>query len=374
MRIVDRAKTLVQHLTQPQVQPASKKAAEPPPEYRRDLITGTQVIIAPQRGSRPITFVLPSDESEMLAPQRDDPFLDPQASGNKEPVLCLTEQESGEWSLQVFENKYPAVQTDQPVVADVDLGPYESAYAYGYHYVVVTRDPVKNIAHLSHDKVEEIIRAFLQMYRDIQNDPLIRYITVFQNHGRQGGASLPHPHSQILATAIVPDDVRGQMERAKKFYEAHGVTLFDFIIKRELADESRIVYQNQHFLVFCPYAPLFSFEMHIFPKEHESYFEHIKDEHIGYLVDALRATLQVLSKVMLNVHYNFFVRVTPVNSDSRYDYWRWHIVVTPRILHLAGLEIATRLSSLSMTPERMAESLRENTVPGTYSFNERIGE
>lgn len=160
-------------------------------ELRQDLVTGDWVIIATARAKRPDDFVV-KDRAE--GAESPDIFEDPKASGQEEDTLIYMRPD-GDWSLRVFPNKYPAVSRATGRPKSLADGPYFGMSGVGYHEVIVTRDAKKSIALLETWQVAELIDAYQDRYLALMNKASVNYIQIFHNHGKEAGASVPHPHS-----------------------------------------------------------------------------------------------------------------------------------------------------------------------------------
>ena len=108
---------------------------------------------------------------------------------------------------------------------------------------------------------------------DLKRDRRVRYIILFKNHGEAAGASLEHPHCQLIALPVIPKRVREEVDASKLFYEMKERCIFCDIIRQETALATRLVTETERFAVLEPYAPRFPFETWILPKRHESHFE-----------------------------------------------------------------------------------------------------
>jgi UDPglucose--hexose-1-phosphate uridylyltransferase len=75
----------------------------------------------------------------------------------------------------------------------------------------------------------------------IKQDERIEDIIIFKNHGPMAGTSLEHPHSQIIATPIVPPQARNRINQAIKFFDNNGKCLFCETLEEELKSKKRII-------------------------------------------------------------------------------------------------------------------------------------
>jgi len=80
--------------------------------------------------------------------------------------------------------------------------------------IVDSPDPSRCMEMLDDDHVAKILGIYKQRYNVLSLDPRISHITIFKNHGLDAGASLQHPHSQLIATAAIPSQVRHRLYEA----------------------------------------------------------------------------------------------------------------------------------------------------------------
>ena len=326
-------------------------ARESESELRQDIITGDWVVIATGRAKRPDDFV----GHERAASDGADPFAD--LSDQKDPVL-LYRREDGDWSLAVIPNLYPAFVSGR-VPRDLSEGPYFAMNGVGYHEVIITRDPDRSIALLPLWQVAELIDAYQERYLALMKKKSVKYIQVFHNHGKEAGASVAHPHSQLMAIPVISPYIGLQVSGAERYYKNHRVHVFQAILDHESDIRNRFVYENDHFFVFCPFASRVAFETWIVPKKSEnSYFERITDEEKISLADALQNVLFALWRGLDDPPYNFFLNTSPCDGTD-YPYYRWHVEILPKTSVWAGFELSTGIEVSTIQPEKAAEFLRE---------------
>ena len=104
------------------------------------------------------------------------------------------------------------------------------------------------MATMTLDEVATVIKAYRERYLALDQDPAYKQIIIFRNQGAGAGASHLHPHSQIIATAMIPQHMRYALIEAQRYYEELGKCVFCDIIKCELAEKERLVMQNDKFV------------------------------------------------------------------------------------------------------------------------------
>ncbi len=327
------------------------------PELRQNLATREWVIIAGDRARRPNMYVEASDR--VLTADR--PAFDAQCPfcpGNEEHELEVCRfPEYGPWQTRVVRNKYPALAVDAQLTRRFD-GVTRSMAGVGYHEVLVDH-PVHNLTLglMSPAEVRLALETFLQRGRKIAADPRIEQIVYFRNHGERAGASLYHPHSQIIGMPIVSGDIRHRIEEARRFFDDTGQCVFCTMLNDEVQHGERLVSLNEHFAAFVLYAASSPFHMWIMPRTHRANFLQLADTDL----DALAAiVVDVLHKLYFKLNdpdYNLIIRSTPVKEPEN-GYFHWYMAVVPRLSRAAGFELGSGVWINPTIPEDCAAFLR----------------
>jgi len=334
-------------------------------ELRQDLVSGDWVLIATGRAKRAHFFAKKKRE-KFEQPISQCPFEDPQATGHGEPLLVYYQHNKKrrvegakklikEWSLQVVKNKYPAFGPGDCSDCYKE-GPFTLMDGAGFHEVIITRDHKKHLALLPIEKVEEVIKAYQERYLALMEHKCVNYISIFHNHGREAGATIPHPHSQLIAMPILPSDIRRSLQGAKTYREEHNRCVHCTMLKWE-REERRSIFQNEHFIVYAPFVPRTAFELRIYPREHKSNFEKISKTERKYLAEALWWALYKLYKGLKDPAYNFFIHTAPCDGKD-YKYYHWHFEIWPKTAIWAGFELGTGIEISTIEPEEVAKFLR----------------
>lgn len=257
----------------------------------------------------------------------------------------------------MVENKFPIVDGQNCGVGS-KKGPYFIQNNAGYHEVVVFKDHRKTLAQLEFSEVERVVRVYRERYLELSPRACANYILIFHNHGREAGASISHPHSQIMALPFIPADVRRSLEGSRKYKEEIGRCAHCDVLEWELKEKKRIIFENESFAALVPYVPKFSYEIRIFPKSHRSYFENIDDDEISDFAEALKISLAKIYHGLGNPAYNFFIHTPPAERDHEYDYYHWHLEINPRLAVWGGFELGTGGEVIDVDPDEAAEYLR----------------
>ncbi|OHA14090.1 MAG: hypothetical protein A2909_02730 [Candidatus Tagabacteria bacterium RIFCSPLOWO2_01_FULL_39_11] len=340
-------------------------------EFRKDIVSGDWILMASGRSRKPRLFR--RARGGQKTSKKNCPFEDPQKSGNPKPILWYPfpnggapgeakfENISGKnWFLQIIPNKYPALipYKNKNCLQKKEYGPYKIVEGSGFHEVIITKDHNKSLAQMSNDEVETVLRSFQERYLILKKDLCLKYILIFHNHGESAGASIPHPHSQLVALPIIPPDVTSSLRGSERFFHDNKKCVHCVIIEWEIKEKKRVIAENKNFIAICPFASRVSYEIRIFPKHHSLYFENIKDKDRKSLSGILKKVLLALYKNLKNPDYNFFIHTAPPAEVSYAEHYHWHIEILPRTYKWAGLELGTGVEIVAVLPEKAASDLK----------------
>lgn len=345
-------KTKVKIKTEPKEKEEIKKTSE----LRQDLVTGDWVVISKIRSKRPNEFA--KEKDERLDDKKDEClFCDPVASGQEKDTL-IYETSDGGWSLRVFPNKFPAFTRPKGgTMRHQEEGPYFLMDSVGYHEVIVTRDHAKHIGEMEPLAVAELLDAYQSRYIDLMNKKSVAYIDIFHNHGESAGASIPHPHSQLMAIPVISPYVKSELDGAEVYHRQNKKCVYCSMLSWEMEHKKRVVFENEDFVLFCPFASRANFEMWIAPKKHKPYFERINNQDKIAAGEALHEAIRRLSAGLNNPDFNFYIHTSPCDGRD-YPHFHWHIEILPKLNIWAGFEISTGVEIITISPEDAAKFLR----------------
>ncbi|MCL5037619.1 MAG: galactose-1-phosphate uridylyltransferase [Chloroflexi bacterium] len=336
-------------------------------ELRQNMATKEWVIIAKERAKRPEDFKRKDDKGK--ADIKDKPSYSatcPFCIGNEkltlEPVIEV-KGDDGKWLVKVVPNKFFALSPDGSLKRTQD-GVIRRMDGVGYHDVIIEA-PVHNTttALMPVSQVKEILKVYRAFYRMVEDDPRAAQVIIFKNHGESAGTSLEHPHSQVVATPIIPGDIRHRIEEAMIYFDDTGECVFCNMLNDELRLKERVVMESEHFVVIVPYAAMAPFQMWILPKEHASSYSHITDEQVDDLAPVLKKCLAKLYYGLGNPDYNYAIRTAP-REMGNVSYLHWYISIIPRLTKAAGFEIGSGMFINVSLPENDTRFLREVDVEG----------
>jgi UDPglucose--hexose-1-phosphate uridylyltransferase len=330
------------------------------PELRRDPIVGRWVIIATERARRPNQFRRAEDPPGGLCP------FCPGHEDKTPPEVYVSGRSAAPanvpgWRVRVVPNRYPALMIEGDLDREA-VGIYDQMNGVGAHEVVIeTPEHSRDLSELSDAEVTEVLFAFKARVVDLRNDQRFRYILLFKNHGSAAGATLEHTHSQLIALPVTPRQVADEIDGARRHHEHRERCIYCDIVGQERKDRARLVFENEEFVAFEPWAPRSPFETWIAPRRHESNFEAEPKERLAFAAQALRVTLAKLMTGLGRPAYNFMVHTNPLRDPSSPSY-HWHIEVVPALTQVAGFEWGSGFHINPVPPEEAAEFLRKVAV------------
>jgi len=332
------------------------------PETRQDRITKQWVAFAPARSERP-DRTGPLSDSDASPPDSDAPVEGcPFCPGHDEMLPSVLWQLDADgtvpWRTRAVPNKFPALTPEaSPPRAEEDPL-YRARPSRGRQEVIVdTPHHHRGFPRFSAAEMEALLRTYQARYRALRRADDDFYPVVFRNHGAAAGASIDHPHSQVVALAFDPPRLRHEEAAARKRHDDLGRCPYCAMIEAEVETETRLVQATDNFVAFVPYAAPVPYEVWVFPRRHEPEF--------GRMTGAERADLaRVLPSLFSRLHtclddpaYNFFVR-TALTYESGAAHLHWSLRLRPRLSIDAGLELGTGVQVNPSIPERDAAVLR----------------
>ncbi|MCX6731591.1 MAG: galactose-1-phosphate uridylyltransferase [Candidatus Parcubacteria bacterium] len=324
----------------------SKKEKNAVSELRLDLVSDDWVIVATGRARRPDTFAKLKRIKEEVSP-KDCPFCQPE---------ILDKAILGRGNVISMPNDFPALSYGNSLNKRFE-GPNGIMDGIGFHEIIIFLNHEKQLAQFSSEEIKEVIDVYQARYLDLIKKEFIKYVSIFHNHGKEAGASVVHPHSQLIAVPVLDPHLKKSIRGAESFYKKNNKCVYCVMIEWDKKDGQRIVYENEKFVVLCPFAPQSDFEIRIYPKEHSPYFEKITEEDKKFFADALKVVLSKIYKGLNDPAYNFYIHTAP-RKDQNQEHYHWHLVILPKTSIYAGFELSVGMEISTVEPEKAAEFLR----------------
>ncbi len=323
-------------------------------QLRLNPLTGRWVTIVAERSERPSDFAPRSPQVE-ADPGRPCPFC----PGNEEASLPAIEtvDEAGSWRMRVIPNRYPAFDGDEPFAVH-HLGPvHVEAEASGIHEVfVVSREHQVLPGGISDDDARETMLVLKRRLLQHAATPNVRYTQAIMNHGREAGASLAHPHGQLLGLPFVPGEI---LDEQRAFSRFEGGCILCATVEAELVDGKRVLFATDDVVCVAPFWSGSPYELLIIPRSHDLHMTDTADDELGSVGIAIRDAIEALRDVHGDVAYNLVFHTAPHHYNGAFH---WHVHLFPKLVTTAGFERGTGVLINIVPPEVAAEQLRNVAV------------
>lgn len=364
--------------------------AEYSPELRKDPISGRWVIISSARAQRP-EAPEPRREEETPEARARCPFCYGHEQMTPPEIFTIREdggvRNSAGWLTRVVPNKFPAFG----IFPEINLrrvGMFQMATGYGAHEVAI--ESPEHDVYLEHqplNQVARIVDTWWERLVDLERDLKLKYVLLFKNHGKAAGASLTHPHAQIIATTVIPDALKVKLLTAKQQYENGEGCIWcrqieqlffyeskiynpDGSVLVDVRQRDRMVAENEKFVAYIPFAPRMPYEIHIQPKNHQHSFIQTTPGERVELAKMMKVVLMKVYKLLGNPPYNFYIHSAPnLNVRPRTgDYttiredFHWHIEILVRTTIWAGFEQGSGMYINPLNPSDAARYLAETEI------------
>lgn len=347
-------------------------------EIRINPIVPTEsVLIATARGMRP-----KKAEEKVVRDPKSHVDTCPFCRGNEDrtPPAILNFPTAEEWQIRIVPNLYPVLGDDNSQ-SSLSFGLQQVIDGYGRHEVIID-NPNHGIAlhEMQVDHLADLFCVYQQRMEQLyKSDERLKYVLVFKNFGAAAGASIPHTHSQIIATPVVPENVQNEVSHSREYYKKLGQCVFCSLIDEALTYEATIYDRNsgeirrkidvgqyviertEKFVAIKPFASRFEWEVHILPLHHQADYLQVSEDDMRDFAGILKRTMARLEEVVGGVQYNFFLHSQPHGAEYEdcSNSYHWHLEICPRTSIPTGFELGSGLFVSTVSPESAAQALRE---------------
>ncbi len=322
-------------------------------EFRVDPVTGDVVIISTGRAARPTDFI---DKPPEVSSTASCPFCPGNEKITPPTISYRAPAGMGEsdWHTRCFDNKFSALDHDEKRPFKwTGTALFFGSPAFGKHEVVVeTRAHGAPMGSLTEEQFADAFEVQKERFDSLRKD--FKYVLVFQNYGKDAGASLSHLHTQIAAFPLVPSEVRRKLKGVARYKKATGRCIYCDTVKAERKAGERMVFETQDFAVICPWASAFKYQTMVIPKKHVGGY----DFPVRAFSGVMRRLILAYEKVLGSVSYNYVVHVSPKGKELHF-----HLDFLPKLSTPAGVEKGAGIYINSIAPEEAAKALREALPP-----------
>jgi UDPglucose--hexose-1-phosphate uridylyltransferase len=326
-------------------------------QLRLNPLNGRWVTVVAERAERPTDFAPRAPEVEG-DPSRECPFCPGQEEST--PPALETYGRDGRWVVRIVPNRYPAFYGDDPLAVR-NLGPvHVQAAASGIHEVLVfSPEHEASWADLDDRDAGLVMAALRDRVEEHARVPNVRYTQAIVNRGREAGASLAHPHGQLLGMPFVPGEI---LDEERAFGRFEGGCILCATVEVEVADGSRVVYDDDEVVIVCPFWAGSPYEMLVIPRAHEAHLQDSAPAGLAAAGRAVRDVLHALRELLGDVAYALVFHTAPHRHSGPFH---WHAHIWPKLVSIAGFERGTGVMINIVPPELSAQELRRVGAPAS---------
>jgi UDPglucose--hexose-1-phosphate uridylyltransferase len=323
-------------------------------EFRRDPLTGNWVVV----GVKKVT----TKESGVC------PFC-PGNEGLTPPSIREIRDGQGLWLTRCFPAVNPVFQIEATENKRAE-GFYDKMGTLGAHEIIVEdRSHTKTYSTFECAEILRVVEMYTERIIDLKKDRRFKYVQVFKNRGELAGSYIFHPHSHVVATPIVPQQLALELASSRSHYQMKERCLICDVVSQEMRQDRRVVSVTDHFLVVCPFASRLSFEVWIIPRHHNSTFEHwidydIRRDFAEVFLDTMRRLEGLRDSYSIVIHTSPNIMVQPLGElgPQVNDYFHWHVEILPRDVSSSTYKREDAFYTVPVTPEEAAAVLKKAKI------------
>ena len=341
---------------------------------RFNLLTGEWVLVSPHRNKRPWTGQ--EETTDTTIPPQYDPhcYLCPgntRVEGTVNPNYTNTFVFTNDFSALLPENfsTTHSSSATELLRAEPETGICK----------VICYSPRhdQTMARMDRLQIAQVISTWQKEYHGLGALENINHVQIFENRGLVMGCSNPHPHGQIWANSTIPTIPACESKQQLEYLQKNSSCLLCDYLKRELQENSRILFSNSSFVALVPFWAVWPFETMILPKRHASSILSLTAEEKFDLADITAQLTSCYDNLFkTSFPYSMGIHQQPTNGVN-HDSWHYHIHYLPPLLrsqkmkkHMVGYEMLA-MPQRDLTAEMAAEKLR--SLPATHYLDKRSG-
>ncbi|NSW90756.1 MAG: galactose-1-phosphate uridylyltransferase [Firmicutes bacterium] len=266
-----------------------------------------------------------------------------------------------------YDNDFPSLSQNPPVPDDVPTKFYKIKEAYGKCEVILySPQHTVTLPELSVEHVKKLVDLWTERFIELRKDEKIKYIFIFENRGELVGVTMPHPHGQIYGYSYIPKKLELELDACKEYHNENSACLICDMIKDEMEFKERVIFEDEHFVVFLPFFTEYPYGIYIASKRHIQNLSQFTESEKLSLAQTVRDAAGTLDSLFgFQFPYMMCMHQDPVNSGDFSDYYHFHIEFFPPLRAAnkqkfnASSETGAWAHANPTKPEEKAGELRE---------------
>ncbi|MEQ9306029.1 MAG: UDP-glucose--hexose-1-phosphate uridylyltransferase [Marinoscillum sp.] len=302
------------------------------PHKRFNILSGEWVLVSPHRTKRP--WQGKSEDPEAIArPQYDvNCYLCP---GNERMGGAVNADYT---ETYVFNNDFAALMENQGTKEHVE-GLFRSVEERGLSRVICfSPDHSQTMPEMSIEALTKVVQMWKQQFAELSAIDYISNVQIFENKGSIMGCSNPHPHGQIWAQSSIPNEIVKRDKTQQDYFKVHGRSMLSDYLEQELQDGSRIIAENEHFVVLVPFWAVWPYETMIIPRRHfQAISDMTNEEETAFAEILSNITIRYDNLFKCSFPYSAGMQQRPTD-EKNHEGFHFHYSFYPPLLRSATIK------------------------------------
>lgn len=300
---------------------------------RYNPLTGDWVLVSPHRAKRPWQGKQEDIHNQHAVSHDADCYL---CAGN---LRINGERNPHYKATYVFDNDFAAIMPPENNVSGLaNDSLFRSESVSGKCRVICfSPDHSQTLADMSEQQILEVIKTWQAEYQMLGKEAHIMYVQIFENKGEIMGCSNPHPHGQIWATDIIPDEPMKEHKMQRAYYEKYGNTLLADYVNEEIIRQERVLIEDEYFVALVPYWAVWPFETMILPKRAVADITQLSEPEMQSYAHVMSTLCKAYDRIFeVSFPYSSGIHQQPTDGNNHPE-WHLHMHFYPPLLRSATI-------------------------------------